>query len=70
MNKRRASGLSFSRKKRKNNMKIVKEVLLSNCGEVELNGEIPKDDEYYLKEYYCDKLHFTKSSNTMDKYLN
>lgn len=51
-------------------IKIVKEVLLSNCGEVELNGEIPKDDEYYLKEYYCDKLHFTKSSNTMDKYLN
>ncbi|MBQ8427496.1 MAG: hypothetical protein IJX16_07055 [Clostridia bacterium] len=40
-------------------VKIVREVLLSNCGEVELNGDIPKDDEYYLKEYYNDKIIFS-----------
>ena len=40
-------------------VKIVREVLLSNCGEVELNGEIPKEDEYYLKEYYTDKIIFS-----------
>ena len=40
-------------------VKIVREVLLSNCGEVELNGEIPKDDEYYLKEFYNDKIIFS-----------
>ena len=42
-------------------LKIVREVLLSNCGEVELNGSIPKDDEYYLKEFYSDKIIFSKS---------
>ncbi len=40
-------------------VKIVREVLLSNCGEVELSGEIPKDDEYYLKEFYSDKIIFS-----------
>ena len=40
-------------------VKIVREVLLSNCGEVELNGAIPKEDEYYLKEYYTDKIIFS-----------
>lgn len=43
-------------------VKIVREVLLSNCGEVELCGEIPKDDEYYLKEFYSDKIIFSTSS--------
>lgn len=43
------------------NAKIVREVLLSNCGEVELSGEIPKDDEYYLKEFYSDKIFFSRS---------
>ncbi|MBE7083012.1 MAG: hypothetical protein E7373_00230 [Clostridiales bacterium] len=38
---------------------ITREVLLSNCGEVELSGEIPKEDEYYLKEYYNDKIIFS-----------
>lgn len=32
--------------------KIIKEVLLSNCGIVNLTGNISKDDEFYLKEYY------------------
>lgn len=40
-------------------VKIVREVLLSNCGEVELSGKIPKDDEYYLKEFYNDKIIFS-----------
>ena len=40
--------------------KITREVLLSNCGEVELSGEIPKDDEFYLKEFYSDKITFSK----------
>ena len=31
------------------NIMIIREVLLSNCGEVELFGDIPKEDEYYLK---------------------
>ncbi len=38
---------------------IIREVLLSNCGEVELSGDIPKEDEYYLKEYYNDKIIFS-----------
>jgi hypothetical protein len=45
------------------NAKIVREVLLSNCGEVELNGQIPSEDEFYLKEYYCDKIFFTRARN-------
>lgn len=42
------------------NIKIIREVLLSNGGEVELFGEIPKEDEYYLKEYYNDKIIFSR----------
>ena len=40
-------------------IKIIREVLLSNCGEVELSGSIPKDDEFYLKEFYNDKIYFS-----------
>ncbi len=40
-------------------IKIIREVLLSNCGEVELNGSIPKEDEFYLKEFYNDKIFFS-----------
>ena len=40
-------------------VKIIREVLLSNCGEVELNGSLPKEDEYYLKEFYSDKIIFS-----------
>ncbi|MBE5733645.1 MAG: hypothetical protein E7347_01185 [Clostridiales bacterium] len=39
--------------------KIVREVLLSNCGEVELSGQIPEEDEFYLREYYSDKIIFS-----------
>lgn len=41
-------------------LKIIREILLSNCGEVELKGQIPKEDEYYLKEYYNDKIYFSE----------
>lgn len=40
-------------------LKITKEILLSNCGEVELSGKIPKEDEYYLKEFYGDRIYFS-----------
>lgn len=39
--------------------KLTREVLLSNCGEVEILGSIPKDDEKYIKEYYGDKISFS-----------
>ena len=41
-------------------VKIVKEVLLSNCGEIEISGKVPKEDEFYLKEYYFDKISFSE----------
>lgn len=40
-------------------LNIVREVLLSNCGEIELTGNLPKEDEKYLKEYYGDKIIFS-----------
>jgi hypothetical protein len=40
-------------------VKIVREVLLSNCGEIELNGKLSTEDEFYLREYYNDKIIFT-----------
>ncbi len=39
---------------------IIKEVLLSNCGEVEIRGAIPPTDEKYLKEFYGDRIYFTQ----------
>lgn len=44
--------------------KVVREVLLSNCGEIELIGELSKEDEFYLKEFYADKINFS------DKYYS
>lgn len=41
------------------NLKIIKEVLLSNCGEVEIAGEIPKADEEYLKEFFKGRIIFS-----------
>ena len=40
---------------------IIKEVLLSGCGEVEIRGDIPSTDEKYLKEFYGDRIYFTQS---------
>ena len=42
---------------------IIREVLLSNCGEVEIRGEIPEIDEKYLKEFYGDRVYFMQSDN-------
>ena len=39
-------------------LKIVKEVLISGAGEIELKGILPKADEKYLKEYFGDKICF------------
>ncbi len=38
---------------------LLREILLSNCGEIEISGNIPKDDEVYLKELYKDKIYFS-----------
>lgn len=43
----------------KEDLMVTKEVLLSNCGEVELTGHISKDDERYLREFYADKIIFS-----------
>ncbi len=40
-------------------LKITKEVLLSNCGEIEITGELPSLDEKYIREYYGDKIFFS-----------
>lgn len=40
---------------------IVREVLLSNCGEVEIRGKLPPTDEKYLKEFYGDRVYFTQT---------
>lgn len=37
---------------------IVREVILSNCGEVEIRGSVPPLDEKYLKEFYGEKVYF------------
>lgn len=39
--------------------RITREVLLSGGGEVELFGSLESDDEYYLKEYFGDKIYFS-----------
>ena len=39
--------------------RITREVLLSGGGEVELSGRLEEEDEYYLKEYYGDKIFFS-----------
>lgn len=39
--------------------KIIREILLSNCGEVEIAGQISSVDEKYIKEFYKDKIFFS-----------
>ncbi len=51
-------------------VKVIREVLLSNCGEVELSGEISKDDEYYLREYYNEKIIFVGGKDEKTKFLH
>ncbi len=40
------------------NTKLVRELILSNCGEIEVTGKIPELDEKYIREYYGDKVCF------------
>lgn len=40
-------------------LNVIREVILSNCGQVEICGKIPEEDEKYLKEYYADKIIFS-----------
>ena len=40
-------------------LNVVREVILSNCGELEVCGPLPSEDEFYLKEYYGDKIIFS-----------
>lgn len=41
---------------------VIREVLLSGCGEVEIRGEVPKADETYLKEFYGDRVYFAQKN--------
>ena len=38
---------------------VTREVLLSGGGEVELSGKIAEEDEFYLKQYFGDKIYFS-----------
>ncbi len=40
-------------------LKIIREILLSNCGEVEISGKIPEEDEIYVRELFGDKIYFS-----------
>ena len=40
---------------------IVKEILLSGAGEVELASKLPKTDEDYIKQLYGDRVRFSNS---------
>ena len=40
------------------NLVLLREILLSGAGEVEIKGKISELDEKYLKEYYGDKIYF------------
>ncbi|MBE5756484.1 MAG: hypothetical protein E7342_01665 [Clostridiales bacterium] len=42
--------------------KIIREIILSGCGLIELNGNLPKTDEFYLMEYYGDKVLMSKTT--------
>lgn len=43
------------------NLGVVKEILLSGAGEVELSGKVPEKDEKYLKEFYGEKVYFSEN---------
>ncbi len=40
------------------NLKIVKEILLSGAGEVELCSPVPSEENKYLKEFYDNKVYY------------
>ena len=38
---------------------LIREVILSNCGEIEISGKLPEEDERYIKQFYGDKIIFS-----------
>lgn len=42
-------------------LNIVKEILLSGAGEIELGSPLPEKDEYYLKQFYGDRVRFNSN---------
>ena len=40
--------------------RLIREIILSSSGEVELSAPIPKKDEFYLKEFFGEKILFGK----------
>ena len=43
------------------NLSIIKEILLSGAGEVELATKIDSENEKYIKEFYGEKVYFSQS---------
>ncbi len=43
------------------NLSIIKEVLLSGAGEVELASKVDNENEKYIKEFYGSKVYFSES---------
>ena len=43
------------------NLSIVKEILLSGAGEVELASRVDSENEKYIKEFYGSKVYFSQS---------
>lgn len=43
---------------------VTREVLLSGGGEVELSGKIAEEDEFYLKQYFGDKIYFSPATHS------
>lgn len=42
-------------------LRLIKEIILSNCSEVEICGEIPDEDEYYIREFFGDRITMRKN---------
>ena len=42
-------------------LKIVKEILLSGAGSLEISSALPIEDEKYIKDFYENKIHFSQS---------
>lgn len=43
-----------------NACRLIKEIILSDSSEVELSTPLPGDDEFYLKQFFGDKIFFSK----------
>lgn len=43
---------------------LLKEIILSDSSEVELSSPLPSDDEFYLKQFFGDKIFFNNQYHT------